>query len=75
MAEAQNLGERLRQRGYSRRILLKYASYVAALMALPPTAAAAMAQELARARRRAVIWLSFQECTGCTESLTRIEVR
>ena len=25
----------------------------------------------AAARRPSVIWLSFQECTGCTESLTR----
>jgi hydrogenase small subunit len=30
-----------------------------------------MAEGLAKARRQAVIWLSFQECTGCTESLTR----
>ncbi len=40
-------------------------------MALPPGAASAMAEGLAKARRQAVIWLSFQECTGCTESLTR----
>ena len=32
---------------------------------------AAIAQGLASARRQSVIWLSFQECTGCTESLTR----
>ncbi|MCB1958999.1 MAG: hydrogenase small subunit, partial [Rhodocyclaceae bacterium] len=31
----------------------------------------AMAQALAGAPRQSVIWLSFQECTGCTESLTR----
>ena len=30
-----------------------------------------MAEALAKARRQSVIWLSFQECTGCTESLTR----
>jgi hydrogenase small subunit len=40
-------------------------------MALPPTAATAIAQGLANARRQSVIWLSFQECTGCTESITR----
>ena len=65
------LGDSLRERGISRRALLKYASYMASLMALPPSAAAAMADGLAKARRQAVIWLSFQECTGCTESLTR----
>jgi hydrogenase small subunit len=32
-----------------------------------------MAQVLVTRRRRPVIWLSFQECTGCTESLTRAD--
>jgi hydrogenase small subunit len=40
-------------------------------MALTPAAAAQMAESLARVRRQSVIWLSFQECTGCTESITR----
>ena len=40
-------------------------------MALPPTTASAIAEGLAAARRQSVIWLSFQECTGCTESITR----
>jgi hydrogenase small subunit len=31
----------------------------------------AIAAALEQARRPSVIWLSFQECTGCTESLTR----
>lgn len=65
------LGDSLRERGISRRALLQYASYMTSLLALPPSAAAAMADGLAKARRQAVIWLSFQECTGCTESLTR----
>ncbi|PLX36256.1 MAG: Ni/Fe hydrogenase [Hyphomicrobiales bacterium] len=65
------LGEMLADRGISRRAFLKYSSYLASLMALPPSAATAMAEGLAKSRRQAVIWLSFQECTGCTESLTR----
>ena len=40
-------------------------------MALPPGMAPAIAKALETARRPSVIWLSFQECTGCTESLTR----
>jgi hydrogenase small subunit len=40
-------------------------------MALPPSMVPAIAAALERARRPSVIWLSFQECTGCTESLTR----
>jgi hydrogenase small subunit len=65
------LGEVLAERGVSRRSFLKFASYTASIMALPPTAATAIAQGLAAARRQSVIWLSFQECTGCTESITR----
>jgi len=68
---AHTLGEMLAERGVSRRSFLKFASYTASIMALPPTAATAIAQGLAAARRQSVIWLSFQECTGCTESITR----
>jgi hydrogenase small subunit len=71
MSEAMRLADVLRRRGVSRREFLQYASSLACLLALPPSAAGALAEGLARARRQAVIWLSFQECTGCTESLTR----
>jgi len=67
----QSLGALLAERGVSRRSFLKFASYTASIMALPPTAATAIAQGLETARRQSVIWLSFQECTGCTESITR----
>lgn len=71
MNDPGTLGELLAARGVSRRAFLKYATCMSSLMALPPSAAAAMAEGLAKARRQAVIWLSFQECTGCTESFTR----
>jgi len=71
VSEDTMLADVLRRRGVSRRAFLKYASFVTSLMALPPAMAPAMAEGLAKARRQAVIWLSFQECTGCTESLTR----
>ena len=71
MSEARELADLLRERGVSRRAFLAYASWMTSLLALPPAMAPAMAEGLARARRQAVIWLSFQECTGCTESLTR----
>jgi hydrogenase small subunit len=71
MSKQKSLGETLSERGVSRRTFLKYASYTASILALPPTAATAIAQGLASAPRQSVIWLSFQECTGCTESITR----
>ncbi len=66
-----SLGDLLRERGVSRRGFLKYCATIASVMALPPTMASAIAAALEQARRPSVIWLSFQECTGCTESLTR----
>jgi hydrogenase small subunit len=42
-----------------------------AMLALPPSMAESMAAAISAARRQSVIWLSFQECTGCTESITR----
>ena len=71
MSDKKTLGEMLTERGVSRRTFLKYASYTASILALPPTAATAIADGIAKARRQSVIWLSFQECTGCTESITR----
>ena len=55
----------------SRRGLLKYAIWLASLLALPASRAGLFIQILAGGKRLPVIWLSFQECTGCSESLTR----
>jgi hydrogenase small subunit len=57
--------------GPSRRAFLRFCAVAASLLALPPGGAALLAEGLRRARRLPVVWLSFQECTGCTESLTR----
>ncbi len=65
------LGEMLGKSGFSRRGLLKFSIAMTASLALPPGVASAMAANLAQARRQSVIWLSFQECTGCLETLLR----
>src|SRR5512135_3129512 len=67
----ETLLEFLRARGISRRSFLKFCAATTSLLALPPAMSRAVAQSLAEAKRPSVIWLSFQECTGCTESLTR----
>ena len=66
-----SLGEILRKQGVSRRSFMKFCATTASLMALPPSMIPMIANALEKARRPSVIWLSFQECTGCTESLTR----
>lgn len=71
MSKEDSLGESLRKQGISRRAFMKFCAATASLLALPPGMATVMAQALSRARRPSVIYLSYQECTGCGESLTR----
>ena len=71
MRKNQTLGDYLQEQGVSRRGFLKFCTATASLMAMPPSAVSQVVQALAAAKRPSVIWLSFQECTGCTESLTR----
>ncbi|BAN34603.1 hydrogenase (NiFe) small subunit HydA [Sulfuricella denitrificans skB26] len=59
--------------GISRRSFLQLCAAMAATMGLPPGADAAIAAAVASKKRPSVIWLHFQECTGCTESLLRAE--
>ncbi|WP_006786091.1 hydrogenase small subunit [Thiorhodospira sibirica] len=71
MKKADTLGDELRRQGISRRTFLKFCAAMATSMALPASMAPVMADALAATRRQSVIWLSFQECTGCTESILR----
>jgi hydrogenase small subunit len=56
-----------------RREFLQFCATVAASLGLPPGADAAVAEAVASKKRPSVIWLHFQECTGCTESMLRAE--
>lgn len=68
---AHPLGVALGDAGISRREFLGFCATLAAAYALPSSSVKAIAAALEKAPRASVIWLSFQECTGCTESLTR----
>jgi hydrogenase small subunit len=60
--------------GISRRDFLRFCAGMAATMGLPAGSEYAIAETIASpARRPSVIWLHFQECTGCSESLLRAE--
>jgi len=61
----------LRRHGVGRRAFIKFCTAMASAMALPPWMGPAMADQLQQSRRPSVIYLSFQECTGCFESFTR----
>jgi len=66
-----SLRDYLKTQGVSRRGFLKFCAATASMMALSPAMVPRIAQALESAPRPSVIWMSFQECTGCTESLTR----
>lgn len=67
---AQSVERRL---GISRRDFLFFCAATASTLGLPVGAEAAIARAVERAKRPSVIWLHFQECTGCTESMLRAE--
>ncbi len=55
----------------SRRDFLKFCTTAAVSMGLPLGMGAKIAEAVANPKRPPVIWLSGQECTGCTETLLR----
>jgi hydrogenase small subunit len=74
--DGETIGEHIVRSGLSRRDLIVFCSklIVAAPFGLALTNhahAAEVAREVAKARRLPVIWLHFQDCTGCTETLLR----
>ena len=71
MKEPLTLGESLRRQGVLRSGFLKSCAAMAPLIALLPAMIPRISEALERARRSSVIWLPFEECTGCLESLTR----
>jgi len=63
--------EKLRAHNVSRRRFLAYCAGLTSLLALPVSFTASVAEALAATDRPRVIWLEFQDCTGCTESFLR----
>ncbi|MBX3647641.1 MAG: hydrogenase small subunit [Rhodocyclaceae bacterium] len=59
--------------GINRREFLQFCAATATTLGLPTGAEAAIAKAVEKAKRPSVIWLHFQECTGCSESLLRAE--
>ncbi|MDJ0741700.1 MAG: hydrogenase small subunit [Gammaproteobacteria bacterium] len=71
MPSKETFEEHLRRQGVSRRSFLKFCALTASGLALPTGAAKVIADTLATVPRPTVIWLSSQECTGCSETVLR----
>jgi hydrogenase small subunit len=74
--EALTIGEQLKKAGVDRRDFLEFCTklMIAAPIGLAITKqawAGEVAAELEKVRRPSVVWLHFQDCTGCTETLLR----
>lgn len=69
--EGDALDAYLERRGVSRREFLAYCAEMTAILGLASSMAPKVAEALAAIKRPSVVWLSLQECTGCTESVLR----
>jgi len=71
MPNRETFAQHLARQGISRRSFMKFCALTASSLALPAGAARVIAQTLDTTPRPRVVWLSGQECTGCSESLLR----
>ncbi|MCP4286851.1 MAG: hydrogenase small subunit, partial [Gammaproteobacteria bacterium] len=71
MAEKETFSEHLGKQGISRRSFLKFCTLTASSLSLGVGAAKVIAETLDTIPRPTVIWLSAQECTGCSETILR----
>ncbi len=62
---------RSRRRGITRRQLVKFCSVTLATLAMPERYLAQTVAAISKARKPVLVWLQFQDCTGCSESMLR----
>ncbi|MFZ1523686.1 MAG: hydrogenase small subunit [Saprospiraceae bacterium] len=63
--------EEMRQKGYSRRDFMKFASMMAAFIGVETSAIGQVVKAMETKSRVPVVWMHFQECTCCSESFIR----
>ena len=74
--EKETIAQSLKNAGYSRRDFIQLCSTLVAtapmgLALTEKTTPAQMAKSIAKAKKPTVVWLHFQDCTGCSETLLR----
>jgi hydrogenase small subunit len=68
----ETLGDRLANSGVSRRSFMKYCMGLSAMMAIPISLMPKLVEAALLSPVTSVVYLSFQECTGCLESLLNV---
>ena len=61
----------LTRRGVTRRQLVKFCSAMLATLALPEKYLGQTVAAVTKGRKPVLVWLQFQDCTGCSESMLR----
>jgi hydrogenase small subunit len=67
----ETLAEHLERQGVSRRDFLAFCGQLGVMLGLGSLFGPKIAEALAQQKRPSAVWLSLQECTGCTESVLR----
>ncbi|HEU4463803.1 MAG TPA: hydrogenase small subunit [Gemmatimonadota bacterium] len=70
-SRGETLAEHLEAQGVSRRDFLAFCGQLGVMLGLGSLFGPRIAEALAQQRRPSAVWLSLQECTGCTESVLR----
>ena len=71
LAPETDLNAELARRGISRRRLIKFCSGMLGMLALPERYLAQTVAAVGKAKKPVLVWLQFQDCTGCSESMLR----
>lgn len=66
-----DVNKSLARRGFTRRDLVKFCSATLTTLALPQRFLAQTVAAVGKARKPVLVWLQFQDCTGCSESMLR----
>ena len=66
-----DLSTALALQGINRRQLVKFCSAMLGMLALPEKYLAQTVAAVGKAKKPVLVWLQFQDCTGCSESILR----
>jgi len=69
--ERETIYEGLMRQGVSRRDFLKFCATTAAVLGLSSSFVPQIADAMEKKEKPVVVWLHFQDCTGCSESVLR----
>ena len=71
LKQQSTVGDALALRGVSRRSLVKFCSAMLATLAMPDRYLGRAMAAVTSAKKPVLVWLQFQDCTGCSESMLR----